>query len=228
MTFQVVHRQASRIETAPSPEACSCCDGVVEGLENRSDGFKRAVWIVLVLNAAMFGVEVIAGQLAGSMALQADALDFAGDSATYALSLFALGRSLAFRSNAALVKGVTLGVMGVYVLGAALWRTFVAGVPEAVTMGWVGALALAVNVTAALLLLRFRDSDANMRSVWLCSRNDALGNVAVIAAAGVVAVTHTRWADLAVAAVMASLFLSTAWSISRQALGERRHQQGLA
>jgi Co/Zn/Cd efflux system component len=167
---------------------------------------------------------VIQGQLAGSMALQADALDFAGDTATYGLSLFAITQSLAFRSKAALVKGVSLGIMGVYVLAAALWRAFVAGTPDAMTMGWVGILALSANVASALLLLRFRDGDANVRSVWLCSRNDAIGNVAVLCAAGLVAVTATRWADLAVAAIMASLFLSTAWQITRQARGELQAQ----
>jgi Co/Zn/Cd efflux system component len=156
------------------------------------------------------------------MALQADALDFAGDTATYGVSLFALSRSPAFRARTALLKGLTLGVMAAYVLAAAIWRTFVAGVPEAITMGWIGAAALAVNVTAALLLLRFRDGDANVRSVWLCSRNDALGNVAVLAAAGVVAITGTKWADLGVAAIMATLFLTTAWQVVRQARAELR------
>jgi cation diffusion facilitator family transporter len=223
MTFEIVQRKAATNPPPPPPPAVcddDCCAGVVAGMETASDAFRRTVWVVMGLNAAMFGVEVLAGQLAGSMALQADALDFAGDTATYAVSLFAHGRSNVFRARTALVKSLTLGVMGVYVLAAALWRTFVAGVPEAITMGWVGALALAVNVSAALLLLRFRDGDANVRSVWLCSRNDAIGNLAVLGAAGVVALTHTRWADLAVAAIMAGLFLSTAWQVTRQARRE--------
>ena len=224
MTYEIVHRKAP----PPAPAGASCevagcgCESTARAVETGSPAFRRAVWIVLALNAGMFGLEVVQGQLAGSMALQADALDFAGDAATYGLSLFALTQGLAFRSKAALVKGVSLGLMGVYVLAASLWRTFVDGAPDALTMGWVGALALATNVTAALLLLRFRDGDANVRSVWLCSRNDAIGNVAVLCAAGVVAYTGTKWADLAVAAIMASLFLSTAWSIIRQARVELR------
>ncbi len=222
MTYQIVHRKAP----PPAAPATACadvgcgCESTARAVETGSPAFRRAVWIVLGLNAAMFALEVVQGQLAGSMALQADALDFAGDTATYGLSLFALTQSLAFRSKAALVKGVSLGIMGAYVLAAALWRTFVAGTPDAMTMGWVGALALCANVASALLLLRFRDGDANVRSVWLCSRNDAIGNIAVLCAAGLVAATATRWADLAVAAVMASLFLSTAWQITRQARGE--------
>jgi Co/Zn/Cd efflux system component len=162
------------------------------------------------------------------MALQADALDFAGDTATYGISLFALGYGAAFRARTALFKGLTLGLMGAYVLAASLWRTFIDGAPDAMTMSWVAALGLAVNATAALLLLRFRDGDANVRSVWLCSRNDALGNVAVICAAGVVAWTGTRWADLGVAAIMAGLFLSTAWQVTRQARGELKALAGPA
>jgi cation diffusion facilitator family transporter len=218
MTFAISPHRASK--SAPAPAACCGCEETARSVETGSDAFRRAVWIVLVLNAAMFLVEALAGQLAGSMALQADALDFAGDTATYGVSLFALGRSDGFRARTAQVKGLSLGLMGLYVLLAALWRTFVAGAPDAVTMGWVGALALATNVAAALLLLRFQDGDANVRSVWLCSRNDALGNIAVLAAAGLVAVTHTKWADLAVAVVMASLFLSTAWQVTRQARRE--------
>ncbi len=221
MTFEITPRRARSGGAAPPSAGCGCEDTAC-AVETGSAAFSRAVWIVLVLNAGMFLVEVFAGQLAGSMALQADALDFAGDTATYGISLFALGRSAGFRARTAQIKGLSLGAMGLYVLVSALWRTFVEGAPDAVTMGWVGALALTTNVTAALLLLRFRDGDANVRSVWLCSRNDALGNIAVLAAAGVVAMTQTRWADLAVAAVMASLFLSTAWQVTRQAHRELR------
>ena len=227
MTYQIVHRKAPppAVEDGAACASAGCgCEATARAVETGSPAFRRAVWIVLGLNAGMFALEAIQGQLAGSMALQADALDFAGDTATYGLSLFAITQSLAFRSKAALVKGVSLGLMGVYVLAAALWRTFVAGTPDAVTMGWVGVLALSANVISALLLLRFRDGDANVRSVWLCSRNDAIGNVAVLCAAGIVAYTGTKWADLAVAAIMASLFLSTATSIIRQARGELRLQ----
>ncbi len=199
--------------------ACGC-ESVGKGVETGSRAFRRTVWIVLALNAAMFLVEIVAGRLAGSLALQSDALDFAGDTATYAISLAVVGHSLTWRARAALLKGVVLGGFAVFVLPSALWRAFIIGVPEAATMVVVGVMALAVNVTAALLLLKFRDGDANVRSVWLCSRNDALGNIAVLIAAGVVAVTATRWADLAVAAIMASLFLSTATQIVRQARRE--------
>ena len=188
--------------------------------DGTSRRFRTILRVVVGLNAVMFAVEVVAGQLANSMALQADALDFAGDSATYAITLWAIGRPLRWRASAALVKGLSLGAMGLYVIGASVWRTFVAGSPEAVTMGVVGALALAVNVLAALLLLRYRDGDANVQSVWQCSRNDAIGNVAVLVAAGIVALTGPKWADLAVAVVMAGLFLQSSVLIVRRARGE--------
>lgn len=209
-------------KTEPHTSHACGCDDVASGVETGSPAFRRTVWIVLALNAAMFAVEMIAGQMAGSLSLQSDALDFAGDTATYAISLAVIGQALHMRARAALLKGFVLGGFAVFVLGSAFWRTFVIGVPEAETMGIVGAMALAVNVTAALLLLRFRDGDANVRSVWLCSRNDALGNIAVLIAAGLVAVTGTKWADLAVAAIMASLFLSTATQIVRQARREMK------
>jgi Co/Zn/Cd efflux system component len=169
----------------------------------------------------MFVTEVIAGLSAGSMALQADALDFLGDCATYALSLFVLTKPPSWRANAALFKGATLAVLGLWVLGATVWRVFVTGVPEAMIMGGVGLLALAANVASVLILLRFRNGDANVRSVWLCSRNDAIGNIAVVLAASGVLATGTAWPDLAVAAVMAGLFLTSSVKIVRQALGER-------
>lgn len=219
MTYQIVERKAAPKPAEPV-SACCGCEDTAKSVETGSAAFRRAVWIVLFLNAAMFVLEVLAGQVAGSIALQADALDFAGDTATYGISLFALGYGAVFRARTALFKGLTLGAMGIYVLAASVWRTFVVGAPDAVTMGWVATLGLAANVAAALLLLRFRDGDANVRSVWLCSRNDAIGNIAVLCAAGVVAWTGTKWADLAVAAIMASLFLSTARQITRQARGE--------
>lgn len=200
-------------------DACGCED-VARGVETGSAAFRRTVWIVLGLNAAMFVVETIAAQLAGSLSLQADALDFAGDTATYSISLAVIGYSAAIRSRAALFKGAVLGSFALFVLGGAIWRTFVAGAPEAATMGIVGFLALATNVTAALLLMRFRDGDANVRSVWLCSRNDAIGNIAVLFAAALVAVTGTKWADLGVAAIMATLFLNTSVQIVLQAQKE--------
>jgi len=198
-----------------------CCgqDAKFEGL---SRDYKRRLWIVIVLNAVMFAVEMGAGHLAGSQALQADALDFLGDALTYGMSLAVIGASIRARTNAALAKGISLFLMGAWELGSTLYRVFAVGVPEAEIMGVVGALALATNVTSVLLLMAYKDGDANVRSVWLCSRNDAIGNVAVMLAALGVWGTASGWPDLIVAAVMATLFLSSAFQIVRQALEERR------
>ena len=183
--------------------------------------YRRALWAVIVINATMFVVEIAAGFAAQSQALQADALDFLGDSMTYALSLFVIARPPLWRANAALFKGISLAVLGLWVLGSTLWRIFTDTVPEPLTMGIVGVLALAANMASVLLLLRFREGDANVRSVWLCSRNDAIGNVAVVIAASGVFATGTAWPDLTVAAIMASLFLTSSVRIIRQSLGER-------
>ena len=169
----------------------------------------------------MFVVEMSAGHAARSQALQADALDFLGDAMTYGLSLAVIGASVRVRANAALLKGTSLMLMGMWVLGSTLWRVFVVGVPEAQIMGGVGVMALAANLASVWLLMRYKDGDANVRSVWLCSRNDAIGNVAVMLAAVGVMVTGTGWPDLAVAGLMAGLFLSSATQIFRQALAER-------
>ena len=198
-----------------------CCghDAKFEGV---SDDYKRRLWIVIVINAAMFAVEMGAGHLAQSQALQADALDFLGDALTYGLSLAVIGMSFRVRSNAALAKGISLLGMGVWVFGSTLCRVFYVGVPEAEIMGVVGALALAANMASVLLLVRYKDGDANVRSVWLCSRNDAIGNLAVMIAALGVWGTATGWPDLIVAGIMATLFLNSAVQIIGQALHERR------
>jgi Co/Zn/Cd efflux system component len=154
--------------------------------------------------------------------LQADALDFLGDALTYGLSLAVIGASVRVRTNAALAKGASLMLMGAWVFGATVYRVFVAGFPEAEIMGIVGVLALAANLSSVLLLVRYKDGDANVRSVWLCSRNDAIGNVAVMVAALGVWGTATGWPDLIVAAAMAALFLSSSFQIIRQALQEQR------
>ncbi len=203
-----------------------CCHDGTERFEGASPRYRRILWIVIALNALMFGVEAAAGALAGSMALQADAMDFAADAATYGLTLYMIGKPDRWRASAALIKGASLALMGAYVLGATLWRVFVAGTPEPIVMGTVGLAALVVNVTAALLLFRFREGDANIRSVWLCSRNDAIGNLAVMLAALGVLGTGTAWPDLAVAAIMAGLFLYSSVSILRQSLGELRRANG--
>lgn len=187
-----------------------------------SADYKRRLWLVIIINAIMFAAEMGAGHLAGSQALQADALDFFGDALTYGLSLAVIGASVQARTAAALAKGVSLMVMGGWVFGATVYRVFHVGVPEAEIMGLVGFLALAANVASVLILVRYKDGDANVRSVWLCSRNDAIGNVAVMLAALGVWGTATGWPDLIVAAAMAGLFLSSSVQIIRQALEERR------
>jgi len=198
-----------------------CCghDAKFEGV---SDDYKRRLWIVIAINAAMFAVEMTAGQLARSQALQADALDFLGDALTYGISLAVIGASIRVRTNAALAKALSLLLMGLWVLGSTIYRVIYVGVPEAEIMGMIGLLALIANLASVMLLVRYKDGDANVRSVWLCSRNDAIGNVAVMIAALGVWGTATGWPDLIVAGIMASLFLSSATQIFRQALAERR------
>jgi Co/Zn/Cd efflux system component len=163
-----------------------------------------------------------AGTLAGSQALKADALDFLGDTATYSITLFVIGMPLVWRARAALIKGLSLGAMGLWVLGTTVYHVLVLGVPQAEVMGAIGFLALVANLTSVLLLLKYRDGDANVRSVWLCSRNDAIGNLAVIVAASGVWATGTAWPDLIVAGIMASLFLWSSVLIVRQAVVELR------
>lgn len=195
------------------------CDIQFEG---QSAAYRRVLWIVVTINAAMFVTEILAGAFADSMALQADALDFLGDSLTYGASLYVIGRSAQLRAGVAIAKGLSLAVMGLVVLGLTIHKTVFLGAPDATVMSGVGVMALIANAVSVLLLLKFRNGDANVRSVWLCSRNDAIGNVAVIAAAGMVAWTATPWPDLIVAVAMASLFLHSATLILRQALRERK------
>jgi len=196
---------------------CGCSSLNFDGTSVR---YKRVLWLVIAINLVMFIVEVGASVASDSMALRADALDFLGDSLTYALTLLAIGHSLRWRASAAMFKGVILALMGVWVLGSTLYRFFVMGMPNEMIMGSVGLMAFIANLTSVLLLLKYRDGDANVRSVWLCSRNDAIGNVAVMIAAGVVYVTGSHWPDLMVAFLMALLFLSSSSQIIRQAYGE--------
>ncbi len=184
--------------------------------------YRRVLWIALLVNGGMFFVEIVASFFSGSVSLQADALDFFGDAANYGISLFVLSMSLRARASAALFKAGCMAVFGLFVLGHAGYRAVAGIVPDAGTMGIIGVVALAANVGVAVLLFRFRSGDANMRSVWLCSRNDALGNIAVILAAGGVFATSTRWPDLAVAVLVAGLAISAAWHVGRVALQERR------
>lgn len=192
------------------------------GETSQDPAYRRVLWIALGLNAAMFLVELAAGLAAGSLSLQADALDFLGDAANYGVSLSVLGLALAWRARAALLKALSMGAFGVYVLARAGWALFDGTVPEPMTMGVVGALALATNVGVAAMLYRHREGDSNRRSVWLCSRNDALSNIAVMLAAAGVFGTGSNWPDLAVACVMACLALSSAIQVTRQAAGELR------
>lgn len=201
--------------------SASCGHNV--SFDGTSAGYRRALWAVIALNAVMFAVEITAGALAGSQALRADALDFLADALTYGASLWVIGRAARLRAKVALVKGLSLLTMGLWVFGSTLWLVFGPGLPRAEVMGVVGALALAANLASVLILMRYRDGDANVRSVWLCSRNDAVGNVAVMGAALLVGLTATPWPDLAVAAAMSGLFLSSAWQILARARAELRH-----
>lgn len=208
--------------------ACSSCESANHALPApQAKGWRRALWIALGVNATMFAIEMAGGIAGGSRSLQADALDFFGDSANYAISLAVAGLALGWRARAAFFKGATLALLGLYVLGSALWAAIGSAVPRPDIMGVVGAAALFANLGVAILLFRFRSGDANMRSVWICSRNDAIGNVAVLLAAAGVFGTGTAWPDLIVAAIMASLSVSGGVSIMRQAAAELRleHRQ---
>ncbi|QNT69627.1 cation transporter [Defluviicoccus vanus] len=200
-------------------QGCGCASKAFDGA---STGYRRVLIAVIAINAAMFITELTSSFIAQSQALQADALDFLGDTLTYGVTLAVIGLPLAWRATAALAKGVSLAVLALVVLGFSLYRFVVQGSPEASVIGAVGLLALLANLIAALLLFRFRNGDANVRSVWLCSRNDAINNLAVIAAAAGVAITGTAWPDLAVALVMAALFMSSSLQIIRSARRELR------
>lgn len=187
-------------------------------------GYRRVLWVALVANALMFLVELGAGVSAGALSLLADSIDFGVDAANYGLSLAVLGLSLKARAKASLVKAACMAAFGLFILGQAAWHLWRDQSPEPFTMGLVGALALLTNLGVALMLYRWRSGDSNARSVWLCSRNDALGNVAVLGAAVAVAFTGQAWPDLLVAALMATLALVSARSVARQALGELTFQ----
>ncbi|NMW31243.1 cation transporter [Altererythrobacter sp. RZ02] len=201
-----------------SDNCCADATGAGDALNDKR--WRRILWIALILNAAMFFIEMGAGVQADSRALQADALDFFGDAANYAISLGVAGMALAWRSRAAMFKGITILLFGLFVMGSALWAFANGTAPVAETMGIVGTLALLVNVGVAFMLYRYRTGDANMRSVWLCSRNDAISNVAVIAAALGVAGTDSAWPDLGVAAIMAGLAITSGIQIIWQARDE--------
>ena len=200
-----------------------CCEEkVFDGL---SPAYKRALIIVIAINATMFVIEMWAGMASGSQALKADALDFAGDAATYGLSLAVIGASIRTRAMASLIKSGSLALSSITVLGMTALR-FAEGVPpEAQTMSLVALLALGANVASVIILLKWRDGDSNVRSVWLCSRNDAIGNVAVIVAGLLVAATASALPDLLVAIMLAGLFLRSSIAIARQAMSELRSER---
>lgn len=188
-----------------------------QGSAHQDPAYRKALWIVVILNVGYGIVEMIGGFLAGSQAVKADALDFIGDGLITFLGLLAIGWSLVWRARSALIQGVFLGILGLGVLGTTIWRVFAQTTPDAGLMGLFGFIALVVNVLAVLPLLRFRKGDANMRAVWLFSRNDAIGNAAVVVAAGLVAWLGSAWPDLIVAFGIAGLFLHSSWSIIRDA-----------
>jgi Co/Zn/Cd efflux system component len=201
--------------------AC-CAGGCASDKPPVDPKYRRILWIALVVNLSMFGLEIISGWRAGSVSLLADAVDFLGDSANYATSLLVLGLLPIWRSRTALIKGITMGGYGLFVLGATAWHFSTGTVPQAETMGTVGFLALAANGLVALLLFAYRNGDSNMRAVWLCTRNDVIGNMAVILAALGVFGTGSGWPDIAVAAVMGILGLTAARSVIAHARSEMR------
>lgn len=199
---------------------CTHCD--LSSEQAQDPRFRNILWLALISNAIMFVVELVASIYSGSVSLQADALDFFGDAVNYGISLFVLSMSLKARSTAALFKGATMAMFGLWVIGSAIYRAMVGTVPDAAVMGGVGLLALVVNVAVALLLFRYRSGDSNKRSIWLCSRNDALGNIAVMLAASSVFMTATGWPDIAVAAIIAGLNISSAFQVFHHARAELR------
>ena len=197
--------------------AKTCCDHACDATVAQTTRYRKVLWAALAINLAMFFVEVLGGFSSGSVSLMADAIDFFGDAANYGVSLAVLSMSLLWRARAAVLKGLTMGVFGLLVLAKALWSFKTGAVPEPYTMGVIGAIALAANASVAFMLYAYREGDANMRSVWLCSRNDAIGNIAVMLAAFGVFGSGSAWPDLLVAIIMASLGLSAAVHVLKRA-----------
>lgn len=185
--------------------SANCHHQHVDQQQTDDPRYRKILWIALVVNAVMFVVEITAGFSAQSASLLADAIDFGGDAANYGLSIWALSMATVWRARTAWIKGASMLVFGLFVLGKALWLAVSASVPQAEVMGAIGVLALVANVGVAVLLYAYRDGDANMQSVWLCTRNDAIGNLAVIVAAVVVWLTGTGWSDVFVAILMGGL-----------------------
>lgn len=213
--------QLDRLD-APRASEASDDDELPKDLSHITPAYKRALWIVVALNVGYGLVEIVGGFLAGSQALKADALDFLGDGLITFLGLLAIGWSLLWRARSALIQGLFLGLLGLGVVASTIYRMIVQLPPEAELMGLFGIVALVVNVLAAAVLIPHRTGDANVRAVWLFSRNDAIGNAAVVVAAGLVTWTGTVWPDLVVALVIAGLFLHSSWSIIRDARADLR------
>lgn len=200
--------------------AKDCCDDACSSNQLITPRYRKILWVALIINFVMFIVEVLSGFRANSVSLMADAIDFFGDAMNYGISLVVLSMSLMWRARAALFKGLTMGAFGLFVLGSAVWSFTHGKVPEPYTMGFIGALALVANVSVALMLYAYREGDANMQSVWLCSRNDAIGNIAVMLAALGVFGSGRAWPDLLVAIIMANLGLSAAFQVTKNANAE--------
>jgi Co/Zn/Cd efflux system component len=199
----------------------SCCDHDCSAPQT-DNRYRRILRAALALNVAMFGVEIVASIIAGSVSLRADALDFLGDAANYAVALVVVGMALHWRARAALLKGGIMGLFGLWVAASTVHHAITETVPHAEMMGGIGLLALAVNLAAADLLYRYRVADSQAMSVWLCTRNDCIANIAVIAAGAGVWASGTPWPDIAVAAIIAYLGLSSALRVIRQARSELR------
>jgi Co/Zn/Cd efflux system component len=197
--------------------AKDCCDSGCEVGTVQTARYRKVLWVALAINLTMFFVEVLGGFSSGSVSLMADAIDFFGDAANYGISLTVLSMSLLWRARAALLKGLTMGIFGLFVLANALWAFKSGLIPEAYTMGTIGFIALIANAGVAFMLYAYREGDANMQSVWLCSRNDAIGNVAVMLAALGVFGSGSGWPDLLVAVIMAGLGLSAAIQVTKKA-----------
>lgn len=197
----------------------SCCEApVLDAATSRA--YRRVLWLALIINATMFAIELTGAFLSRSVALQADAVDFLGDAANYGLSLAVVGMHLRWRARAALVKGLSMGAFGIWVLATTVFRILEGGAPDASVISAVGTLALVANVTVAVMLFKYREGDANMRSVWLCTRNDAIANIAVIAAGGGVWLSGSFWPDVAVGIGIAMLALTASIDVLRRALDE--------
>lgn len=213
---------ANCCEEVKKPDECCETTNEEHGWDCR---YRQILWAILLINAVMFFVEIASGIYSGSQSLLADALDFFGDAANYAISLYVLNKAVNIRAKASLIKGSTMGVFGLWVLGSTVYKAIFAELPKAEVMGVIGFLALVANVVSAMLLYKYRSGDSNRESVWICSRNDAIGNIAVMLAALGIFVTGTKWPDLLVAAIIAGLALNGSWRIIRSARKELKEMK---